>query len=61
MNVEYTGRQYEITPGIRKQIETALNKIKKLLGDNFDTHVILAAESIATRLRSPSPCAISPS
>lgn len=44
MNVEYTGRQYEITPAIRKQIETALNKIQKLLGDNFDTHVILAAE-----------------
>ncbi|MCI0351747.1 MAG: ribosome-associated translation inhibitor RaiA [Acidobacteriales bacterium] len=44
MNVEYTGRQYEITPAIRKQIETALNKIQKFLGDNFDTHVILAAE-----------------
>jgi putative sigma-54 modulation protein len=44
MNVEYTGRQYEITPAIRKQIETALNKIQRLLGDNFDTHVILAAE-----------------
>ena len=44
MNVEYTGRQYEITPAIRRQIETALNKIQKFLGDNFDTHVILAAE-----------------
>jgi putative sigma-54 modulation protein len=44
MNVEYTGRQYEITPAIRKQIETGLNKIQKVLGDNFDTHVILAAE-----------------
>lgn len=44
MNVEYTGRQYEITPAIRKQIETALNKIQKLLGNNFDAHVILAAE-----------------
>src|SRR5262249_59564326 len=44
MNVEYTGRQYEITPAIRKQIETALNKIQKFLGDNFETHVILAAE-----------------
>jgi putative sigma-54 modulation protein len=44
MNVEYTGRQYEITPAIRKQIETGLHKIQKVLGDNFDTHVILAAE-----------------
>lgn len=44
MNVEYTGRHYEITPAIRKQIETALNKIQKLLGNNFDAHVILAAE-----------------
>jgi ribosome hibernation promoting factor len=44
MNVEYTGRQYEITPAVRKQIESGLSKIKKLLGDNFDTHVILAVE-----------------
>ncbi|HMC30850.1 MAG TPA: ribosome-associated translation inhibitor RaiA [Candidatus Angelobacter sp.] len=44
MNVEYTGRQYEITPAVRKQIEHGLAKIKKLLGDNFDTHVILAVE-----------------
>jgi putative sigma-54 modulation protein len=44
MNVEYTGRQYEITPAVRRQIEHGLNKIKKLLGDNFETHVILAVE-----------------
>jgi|SRR5437868_4264012 len=44
MNVEYTGRQYEITPAVRKQVEAGLEKIKKLLGDNFDTHVILVAE-----------------
>jgi putative sigma-54 modulation protein len=44
MNVEYTGRQYEITPAVRKQIEHGLSKIKKLLGDNFETHVILAVE-----------------
>ncbi len=29
MNVEYTGRQYEITPIIRKEVETGLNKIRK--------------------------------
>jgi putative sigma-54 modulation protein len=44
MNVEYTGRQYEITPAVRKHIEHGLSKIKKLLGDNFETHVILAVE-----------------
>jgi putative sigma-54 modulation protein len=44
MNVEYTGRQFENTPAIRKQIEIGLNKIQKILGSNFDTHVILSAE-----------------
>ena len=44
MNVEYTGRQYEITPAIRKEIETGLTKIKRILGDKFDTKVILAVE-----------------
>lgn len=44
MNVEFTGRQYEITPAIRKQVENGLNKLKKLLGDNFEAHVILAVE-----------------
>jgi putative sigma-54 modulation protein len=44
MNVEYTGRQYEITPAIRKEVETGLTKITKILGDKFDTKVILAVE-----------------
>lgn len=44
MNVEYTGRQFEITPAIRKEIETGLNKIRKILGDKFETKVILAVE-----------------
>jgi len=44
VNVEYTGRQYEITPAIRQQVEHRLGKLAKLLGNNFDTHVILAAE-----------------
>jgi putative sigma-54 modulation protein len=43
MNVEYTGRQFDITPAIRKQIQSGLEKIQKILGD-FDTHVILSAE-----------------
>src|SRR5438552_15668523 len=44
MNVEYTGRQYEITPVIRKEVETGLAKIRKILGDKFDRKVILAVE-----------------
>jgi putative sigma-54 modulation protein len=44
MNVEYTGRQYEIPPTIRKEVETGLNKIRKILGDRFETKVILAVE-----------------
>ena len=44
MNVEYTGRQYEITPIIRKEVETGLNKIRKLLGDKFEAKVVLAVE-----------------
>jgi putative sigma-54 modulation protein len=44
MNVEYTGRQFEITPAIRKEVETGLNKLTKILGDNFKSKVILTAE-----------------
>src|SRR5215475_5675851 len=44
MNVEFTGRQYEITPIIRKEVEVGLNKIRKLLGDRFETKVVLAVE-----------------
>jgi putative sigma-54 modulation protein len=41
MNVEYTGRQFEITPTTRKQVEGGLEKIQKILGD-FEAHVILS-------------------
>ncbi len=44
MNVEFTGRHYEVTPAIRKEIETGLSKIRRILGDRFETHVILAVE-----------------
>src|SRR5438270_13034160 len=44
MNVEYTGRQYEITPAIRKEVETGLNKIRKILGDKFEAKVVLTVE-----------------
>jgi putative sigma-54 modulation protein len=44
MNVEYTGRQYTVTNAIRKEVETGLAKIRKILGDRFDSKVILAVE-----------------
>ena len=44
MNVEYTGRQFEITAAIRKEVETGLAKIKKILGDKFDGKIILSVE-----------------
>ncbi|MFZ1009595.1 MAG: ribosome-associated translation inhibitor RaiA [Candidatus Sulfotelmatobacter sp.] len=44
MNVEYTGRHYEVTSTIRKEVETGLVKIRKILGDRFETKVILAVE-----------------
>lgn len=44
MIVEFTGRQYEVTPAVRKQVEHGLEKLQKILGKTFDTHVILAAE-----------------
>jgi putative sigma-54 modulation protein len=44
MNVEYTGRQYTVTNAIRKEVETGLSKIRKILGDRFDSKVILAVE-----------------
>ncbi|MGC1372176.1 MAG: ribosome-associated translation inhibitor RaiA [Candidatus Sulfotelmatobacter sp.] len=44
MNVEYTGRHYEVTPAIKKEVETGLSKIRKILGDKFEAHVTLAVE-----------------
>lgn len=44
MNVEYTGRHYEVTPAIKKEVETGLSKIRRILGDRFETKVILAVE-----------------
>ena len=44
MNVEYTGRHYVITSIIRKEVETGLTKIRKILGDRFETKVILSVE-----------------
>jgi putative sigma-54 modulation protein len=44
MNVEFTGRHYEVTPSIRKEVETGLTKIRKMLGDKFEAKVVLTVE-----------------
>ena len=44
MNVDYTGRQYEVTPAIKKEVETRLTELRKILGDRFETKVILTVE-----------------
>ena len=44
MNVEYTGRHYEVSPRNRKDVEAGLSKIRKILRDRFDTKVVLAIE-----------------
>jgi putative sigma-54 modulation protein len=59
MNVEYTGRQYDITPDIRKQVEHGLKKLTRILGDSFESKVILAVQksrckaeiSVSTRIQ----------
>ncbi len=61
MNVEYTGRQFEVTPAARKQVEAGLEKIQKILGGNLDTHVVFSVErhrhiveiTVAARNRPP--------
>jgi putative sigma-54 modulation protein len=44
MTIEYFGRQYEITPAIRDEVESGLGKLTKILGDNFKSKVILTVE-----------------
>ncbi len=44
MTVEYFGRQYEITPAVRDEVESGLGKLTKILGDNFKSKVILTVE-----------------
>ena len=44
MSVEYTGRHYEVTAADRREVESGLSKIKKILRGNFDSKVVLAVE-----------------
>lgn len=44
MKVDYTGRQVEITPALKKLTESRLRKLAKLLGDEVSAHAILTVE-----------------
>lgn len=44
MKVEYTGRQIEVTPAIQEFTEDHLKKIRKVLGEMIEVHVILTVE-----------------
>ena len=44
MDVDYTGRQFDITPRIRKEVEAGLAKLVKIVGNNCSSKVILTAE-----------------
>ena len=44
MTVEYFGRQYEVTPAVRKEVESGLSKLIKILGENIKSKVILTVE-----------------
>lgn len=43
MQIEYTGRQMEVTPDLRQYTEERLGKLNRVLHDHCDIHVILEA------------------
>ena len=44
MHIDFTGRQVEISPDLRRYTQERLRKIARMLGDEFGMHVILTAE-----------------
>ena len=44
MQIEYTGRQIDVTPDLRQYTEEHLSKVTRLLRDRYSLHVILTAE-----------------
>jgi putative sigma-54 modulation protein len=60
MNVEYTGRHYEVTAADRKEIETSLTKIKKILRGEFESKVVLAVEKRRHKAEITISCRIGP-
>src|SRR6266404_40461 len=60
MNVEYTGRHYEVTSANRKDVEAGLGKIRKILRDKFESKVILAVEKHRHKAEITITCRIGP-
>jgi ribosome hibernation promoting factor len=44
MEIEFTGRQMEVTPDVKEFTRTHLRKLLRVLGDRFILHVILTKE-----------------
>ncbi len=44
MHIDFTGRQVEISPDLRRYTQGRLKKLARLLGEQFGLHVILTAE-----------------
>lgn len=44
MIVDYTGRQFDITPKVRKVVEAGLAKLSKIVGENCTSKAILGLE-----------------
>jgi putative sigma-54 modulation protein len=44
MQIDYTGRQTEVSPDLRQYTEERLGKLTRLLRDRYSAHVILTAE-----------------
>ena len=44
MTVEYFGKQYDITPAVKDEVESGLTKLTKILGENIKSKVILTVE-----------------
>jgi putative sigma-54 modulation protein len=44
MPIDFTGRQVEISPALQRYTEERFKKIVRLVGEQYDLHVILTAE-----------------
>ena len=44
MKIEYTGRQFTLTPKLRQQAEIAFEQISKMVSDSASAHVILSLD-----------------
>jgi len=44
MQIDFTGRQMDVSPELQKYTTQRLNKLSRLLRNNFELHVILTAE-----------------